>query len=97
MQGCYYPATRKRRWKISLHSISPLSQTVSDRVTIEVLVKPGDRTIELVRKRSSRHDDEAISHLTEMIQGIQRPWHRVRMLELIGIIELVDFVHSGGY
>ena len=62
-----------------------------------MLVKPGDCTVELVHKRSSRHDDEAISHLTEMIQGIQRPWHRVRMLELISIIELIDFVLSGGY
>lgn len=88
---------RKRRWRIFLHSISPLSQIVSDRITTEVLVKPGDCTIEVVRKRSSRHDDKVISHLTKIIQGIQRPWHGVRMLELIGIIELADFVHSGGY
>ena len=97
MQGCHHPATRRRRWRIFLRSISPLSQTVSETVTIEVLVKPGDGTIELVRKRSSRHDDEAISHFAEMVQGIQRPWHRVRMLELIGIVELDGFAHSGGY
>ena len=32
-----------------------------------------------------------------MFQGIQRPWHRVRMLELIGVIEFFDFVLGGGY
>jgi hypothetical protein len=32
-----------------------------------------------------------------MIQGIQRPWDRVRMFELIGVVELFDFVRSGGY
>lgn len=81
----------------SFHKPVVLSQTVSDRVTIKVLVKPNDCTIELVRKCSSRHDDKAISHLTEMIQGIQSPWYRVRMLELIGVVELAGFVHSGGY
>jgi hypothetical protein len=77
--------------------MSTLSWIGSDGVTIEIFIKPSNCAIELVRERSSRHDGEAIPHLTEMIQGIRRPWYGDRMLELIGVIELVDFAHSGGY
>lgn len=31
------------------------------------------------------------------IQRVQRPWRRVRMPKLVGVIELSEFVHGGRY